>query len=202
MAYKNFYAALDACKVADYVVFVLSSTIEVDVWGDTLLRTLQAQGLPDVITVVAPEASLDIKARPGILKSLLSFIQYFVPNQTRVFDLHASSDRLNALRSLSEGKPGDVRWREGRAWVLGETTAWEDGTLSVTGVVRGASLSVNRLIHVPNFGDFQISKVNMYSLCFPIYNLWNIFVDLIRTSTSTREIRPSGQHGSRACSPC
>ncbi|KAF9462418.1 ribosome biogenesis protein tsr1 [Collybia nuda] len=159
VAYRNFYAAVDACKVADYVVFVLSSTVEVDVWGDTLLRTLQAQGLPDVTTVVAPEASLDSKARPGILKSLLSFIQYFVPSQTRVFDLHASSDRLNALRSLSEGKPGDVRWRDGRAWVLGESTEWEDGTLKVTGVVRGASLSANRLIHVPNFGDFQISKI-------------------------------------------
>ncbi|KAG5639466.1 hypothetical protein H0H81_001588 [Sphagnurus paluster] len=157
--YKNFYAALDACKVADYVVFVLSTTVEVDGWGDTLLRTLQAQGLAEVVTVAAPAPSIDPKARSGILKSLLSFIQYFVPSQVRVFDLHVSADRLNALRSLSEGKPADVRWREGRSWILGETSEWEEGTLRVTGVVRGASLSANRLIHIPNFGDFQISKV-------------------------------------------
>ncbi|GLB37845.1 putative ribosome biogenesis [Lyophyllum shimeji] len=157
--YKSFYAALDACKVADYVVFALSTTVEVDSWGDTLLRTLQAQGLPEVVTVAAPEPNLDPKARPGILKSLLSFIQYFVPTQTRVFDLHASADRLNALRSLSEGKPADVRWREGRSWILSESTEWEDGSLRVTGVVRGASLSANRLVHLPNFGDFQVSKV-------------------------------------------
>ncbi|KAG5646233.1 hypothetical protein DXG03_004060 [Asterophora parasitica] len=160
LPYKSFYAALDACKVADYVVFALSPNVEVDGWGDTLLRTLQAQGLAEVVTVVAPDSTVDPKARPGILKSLLSFIQYFVPSQSRVFDLHVASEKLNALRSLSEGKPTDVRWREGRSWILGETSEWEqDGTLKVTGVVRGTSLSANRLVHLPNFGDFQISKI-------------------------------------------
>ncbi|KAJ6508107.1 ribosome biogenesis protein tsr1 [Mycena vulgaris] len=157
--YKSMYAALDACKAADYVVFVLSSTVEVDTWGDTLLRTLQAQGLPEVVTVLAPNDTLDAKARPGVLKSLLSFMQYFVPSQARVFDLHAAADRLNALRALAEGKPTDVRWRDGRAWLLGESVEWEDGTLKVTGVARGAPLSVNRLVHLPNYGDFQISKI-------------------------------------------
>ncbi|KAJ7782322.1 ribosome biogenesis protein tsr1 [Mycena maculata] len=157
--YKRMYAALDACKAADYVVFVLSSTVEVDTWGDTLLRTLQAQGLPEVVTVLAPNGELDAKTRPGVLKSLLSFIQYFVPSQARVFDLHAAADRLNALRALAEGKPADVRWRDGRAWLLGESAEWEDGMLKVTGVARGAPLSANRLVHLPNYGDFQISKI-------------------------------------------
>ncbi|KAJ3512263.1 hypothetical protein NLJ89_g3622 [Agrocybe chaxingu] len=157
--YGGFYATLDACKVADYVVFGLSSTVEVDAWGDTLLRTLQAQGLPDVVSVVSVDSSIDAKSRPGILRSLLSFIQYFVPTQTRIFDLQVPSERLNALRALSEGKPEDVRWKEGRSWLLGESTEWEDGILRVTGVVRGSSLSGNRLIHIPDFGDYQISKI-------------------------------------------
>ncbi|KAF8893439.1 ribosome biogenesis protein tsr1 [Infundibulicybe gibba] len=159
LPYKNMFATLDACKVADYVVFVLSPTVEVGEWGDTLLRTLQAQGLPNVVTTVFPDASIDPKSRTGIQKSLLSFIQYFVPTQNRVFDLHASSDRLNALRALAEGHPADVRWREGRFWIMGENIEYEDGNLKVTGIVRGASLSANRLVHLPNFGDFRISKV-------------------------------------------
>ncbi|KAF9444780.1 ribosome biogenesis protein tsr1 [Macrolepiota fuliginosa MF-IS2] len=157
--YRNFYDALDACKVADYVIFALSPTVEVNTWGDTLLRSLQAQGLPEVVSVVTPDASIDPKSRSGILKSLLSFMQYFVPSQTRVYDLHAGSDKINVLRALSEGKPGDPRWRDGRTWVLGEAVEWEDGTLKVTGIVRGAALSANRLVHLPNFGDYQISKI-------------------------------------------
>ncbi|KAJ7049657.1 ribosome biogenesis protein tsr1 [Mycena amicta] len=157
--YRQTYAALDACKVADYVVFVLSSSVEVDPWGDTLLRALQAQGLPSVVTVLAPNALLDAKSRQPVLKSLLSFIQYFVPTQIRVFDLDVPADRLNALRAVAEGKPGDVRWREGRAWLVGEQVEWEDGVLKVTGVSRGAQLSSNRLVHLPNYGDFRISKI-------------------------------------------
>lgn len=133
--------------------------MEVDNWGDILLRALQAQGLPDVTTVIPADATMDPKERSGIMRSLLSFIQYFAPTQERVYDLHVPSDRLNAVRSLAEGKPQNVRWKEGRSWVLGENVQWENGVLKVTGVVRGASLSVNRLVHLPNFGDYQVEKV-------------------------------------------
>lgn len=142
-------------------MFVLSSTVEVDKYGDTLLRTLQAQGLPDVVTTLYPDASLDQKSRAGVLKSLLSFIQYFVPSQTRVFDIHSSSDRLNALRSLCEGKPSYVRWRENRSYILGEDVAWSEGVLRVTGYVRGSQLSPDRLVHIPGHGDYQIQSVSI-----------------------------------------
>ena len=145
--------------------------MEVDQWGDTLLRTLQAQGLPDVVSVVPHDSVLDAKARPGILKSLLSFMQYFVPSQARIYDLHVNPDRLNALRALAEGKPANVRWREGRTWILGESVSWQDGLLKVTGVVRGNSLSANRLIHLPNYGDFQIARVGSPLFYIQINNL-------------------------------
>ena len=150
--------------MADYVIIALSSEVEVDQWGDTLLRILQAQGLPEIVTVVASPSPMDAKEKTGILKSLLSFIQYFVPSQTRVFDLHTNADKLNALRAVCEGKPEDVKWREGRPYLLAENVEWTEGNLAVTGVVRGAPLSANRLIHVPNYGDFQISKVLMHQI--------------------------------------
>ncbi|KAI0779469.1 ribosome biogenesis protein tsr1 [Fomes fomentarius] len=159
LPYRHMYAALDACKVADYVVFVLSPNVEVDNWGDTLLRTLQAQGLPEVISVISSSEPMEPKEKSGIMKSLLSFIQYFVPSQSRIFDMHQGSDTLNTLRAICEGKPSDVKWRDGRSWILGESVVWVDGILSVTGVVRGSHLPANRLIHIPNHGDFQIAKI-------------------------------------------
>lgn len=166
LQYRHFYAALDACKVADYVLFVLSPTVEVDSWGELLLRTVQAQGLPTVVScIVAPTdttQAVDSKSRPAILKSLTSFMQYFVPSQNRVFDLTGSNggDRVNALRALCEGRPAEVRWRESRTWMLAESVRWDDGILDVTGFVRGNPFSVNRLVHLPNFGDFQVDKVS------------------------------------------
>ena len=163
LQYGDVYSALDACRVADYVVLVMSSTTEIDKCGDTLLRTLQAQGLPDVVTALYPDASLDQKSRAGVLRSLLSFIQYFVPSQTRVYDIHSPSDRLNALRSLCEGKPSDVRWRENRSYMLGEEVTWSEGVLCITGYVRGSQLSPDRLVHIPGYGDYQIQCVRITS---------------------------------------
>ena len=162
-----------------------------------LLRTLQAQGLPQVVACVGPSHSQepsdtksDTKsARQEVVKSLLSFVKYFVPSQTRVFDLggvpgasssssanNVATDAFTALRALCEGKPADVRWRENRPWVLadelifnphppndspqdGSAEVSNTGTLLVTGFVRGAPLNPDRLVHIPGYGDFQIEKV-------------------------------------------
>jgi len=49
--------------------------------------------------------------------------------------------------------------------ILAEDVAWEGddnaekGVLKVTGVIRGSPLSADRLIHIPTFGDYQISAV-------------------------------------------
>ena len=188
------YAALDACKVADYVVFVLSPNVEVDNWGATLLRTLQAQGLPEVLTVVSSDEPMEPKEKSGIMKSLLSFIQYFVPSQSRVYDMHHASDALNALRALSEGKPSDVKWRDGRSWILGEKVEWADETLAVTGFVRGAHLSANRLIHIQDFGDFQVSRVRSR----PSNRLPPLIVpcpDRVRSSASNLKVRARQWNG-------
>ncbi|KAL1746445.1 hypothetical protein HDZ31DRAFT_81238 [Schizophyllum fasciatum] len=165
IAYGDLYGALDATKAADYTLFVLSSTQEVTPWGDTLLRVLQAQGIPNAVPVLAADASLDATSRSAVLKSLLSFIRYFTPSVSRIFDLHGASDALSALRGLAEGVPDGVRWRSGRPWLLGEEVHYVDGAdgapgeLAVTGVLRGAPLSANRLVHVPDFGDFQVARI-------------------------------------------
>jgi pre-rRNA-processing protein TSR1 len=160
LPYGAFYAALDAAKAADYVLLVLSPDVEVSAWGDTLLRALQAQGLPTVVAACAAAGPADAKARAGVLKSLLSFVQYFVPDHARVLDLAAHADALGAARALCEGRPAEPKWRDARARVLVEEARWDAaaGQLALTGVVRGGPLSADRLVHLPDHGDYQIAK--------------------------------------------
>ena len=40
--------------------------------------------------------------------------------------------------------------------MLCENVEWKDDKLMVTGYVRGAPISANRLVHVPGLGDFQV----------------------------------------------
>ena len=47
---RNFVDILDACKIADYILFVVSAEIEVDQFGELCLRAIQSQGSPTIIT--------------------------------------------------------------------------------------------------------------------------------------------------------
>ena len=43
--------ALDVCRMADFVVLVLSAEVEVDEEGELLLRSIESQGISNVIAV-------------------------------------------------------------------------------------------------------------------------------------------------------
>ncbi|KAG6369230.1 hypothetical protein JVT61DRAFT_15595 [Boletus reticuloceps] len=75
--YHRYWEALDATKAANYAPFLLSPNVEVPEAGDTLFRTLRAQGLPAVVSAIPPDpstSSFDQKSPTAILKSLFSFM--------------------------------------------------------------------------------------------------------------------------------
>lgn len=164
---REFYAILDAAKAADYVLFLLSDETDVSPWGETLLRSLQAQGVPEVVSVVqSPHVLTEPVSFPSAtLKSLHSFLSYFFPDLVKVYSTSTLNDASVTVRALCEGLPKSVSWREGRAWVVQEgplewnETAEGKGSLVVRGYVRGGKLSTDRLVHLPNVGDFQIEHV-------------------------------------------
>ena len=135
--------------------------------------------------------------RPGVLKSLLSFTNYFFPSVNKVHVVPTrpdatSSDANNLARSVLEGVPSGAssisierggagikgRGRDGRGWLVAETgdarqngddtqalryelegEGADRGTLSVTGTIRGARLSADRLVHIPGWGDYQLESI-------------------------------------------
>lgn len=53
---KDLLAVLDGCKAADFVLFVVSANTEVDSFGESIIRGVEAQGVST--TVVAVQVSL------------------------------------------------------------------------------------------------------------------------------------------------
>ena len=47
---RDLIHALDACRIADFVIFVLSPEQEVDELGELMLRAIEGQGVSTVIT--------------------------------------------------------------------------------------------------------------------------------------------------------
>ncbi|EME89469.1 uncharacterized protein MYCFIDRAFT_150090 [Pseudocercospora fijiensis CIRAD86] len=157
---RDMLQCLDSCRVADFVLFVLSANEEADERGEQILRCIEAQGVSTVLTGVYGLDKVEpAKKRPDVVKSLRSFITHFFATQEKVHDLGSRQDCSNVMRSLCTTMPKGIRWREDRSWMLLEDCRMEGEQAVVTGVVRGRGLNADRLVQVGDWGDFQIEKI-------------------------------------------
>ncbi|KAL4760185.1 small subunit rRNA maturation protein TSR1 [Aspergillus foveolatus] len=159
-------SALDACRMADFVVLAISAHLEVEEQGELLLRSIEGQGVSNVIAVVQGLDKVNPpKKRPQVAGSLKSFLNHFYPSVDKVLSIDSRQECSNAIRSLCTATPKGIRWRDDRSWMLIEDVKWpESGSPEVddvvlTGVVRGKGLKADRLVHVPGWGDFQIDAI-------------------------------------------
>ena len=165
---RGLLAALDACRCADFVIFLLSPTEEPGVEGEQMLKTIEGQGVSNVLTMVQDLNSVDsLKIRSQITASLKSYITHFFPTQEKILSLDSEIECANAIRSLCTTTPKGVKWRESRSWMLAEGVRWPSNPepaatqaeVVITGVVRGRGLKANRLVQVGDWGHFQIDKI-------------------------------------------
>ena len=163
VAKRDLMACLDAGRIADFVIFILSPDTEVDDLGELIIRSVESQGLSTMLTVVQGLDKVEPpKKRAQILSSLKSYIQHFHPEQEKVHNLDSRQECANLVRSLCTLTPKGVRWREDRSWMLVDEVQWpknEQEGVTLTGVVRGKGLKADRLVQVGDWGDFQIEKI-------------------------------------------
>ncbi|KAJ9261669.1 hypothetical protein DTO212C5_8241 [Paecilomyces variotii] len=158
--------ALDASRMADFVLVVLSAEREVDEEGEVLLRSIEGQGISNVFSVVQGLDKINPpKKRTQTVSSLKSYITHFFPNIEKVLSLDSRQECSNVVRSLCTATPKGIRWRDERSWLLLEDVKWPESNAEVvddvvlTGVVRGKGLKADRIVHVPGWGDFQVDSI-------------------------------------------
>ncbi|ODA83763.1 hypothetical protein RJ55_02279 [Drechmeria coniospora] len=160
---RDLSACLDATRVADFVVVILSANEEVDSLGELILRGIESQGMSTLFTTVDGLEKMETaKQKQGVLSSLKSFITHFHPEQEKLFSLENRQECTNLLRSLCNTTPKGIRWRDDRTWMLAESVQFahhdSDPTI-ITGVVRGRGLKADRLVQVGDWGTYQIEKI-------------------------------------------
>ncbi|ODV83872.1 hypothetical protein CANARDRAFT_29602 [[Candida] arabinofermentans NRRL YB-2248] len=166
---KNFISILDAAKIADFVIFGLSATEEVEpAVGEQIIRAVETQGIstafgviPDLITAY-PKRNLQM----DVLKSLTSYYNHFFPNNEKLFALENQTESVNLLRTLCQKFPKSVTWRDSRGYLVADSVDWSpsietpiEGSLIVEGFARGIGFHPNRLVHLPGLGDFKINRI-------------------------------------------
>ncbi|KAK7868139.1 hypothetical protein R5R35_003016 [Gryllus longicercus] len=170
----DLYSVLDTLKVADTVMFLLSAASRngIDPEGEIILNACMSQGLPSPIFAVAHS-----KSNPSLLNDVKSQLQKVIDRwlpDNKVMSFEKNGAGLNALRRIGSQKQRSVIFRDRRPHLLAESVTYVPdtegplGTLKVSGYVRGMPLSVNSLVHIPGWGDFQMSQITAPEDPFPL----------------------------------
>lgn len=169
----DMHSLLDVAKVADSLVFVLNHTEGWDSYGDYCLTCLFAQGLPSHALVCQGVSDVPVKKRVESRRALMKIAESRFPD-ARLFPLDSEPEATLLLRHLGTQKQRKLGFRSKRSHLMaqqviyipqssGEGTTGVPtglGTLCVSGYVRGRPLQVDRLMHIPGHGDFQLGQID------------------------------------------
>lgn len=159
--------ALDVCKLADWVVFVLDAEQQYGTEEDIFLRALEGQGITNVTAVVKDtEAKIPFAKQSRHLTDMKIALGHWFPSLDKISSLDSKSDCSNLVRSICTASTKGIRWRDDRSWMFIENVNWAPqvegssvSNVTLSGTIRGKSLNADRLVHVPGWGDFQINSI-------------------------------------------
>ncbi|XP_046833169.1 pre-rRNA-processing protein TSR1 homolog [Vespa crabro] len=179
----NIIATLDAAKVANTVLFVVSATNMadgtireeiLDAWGNEIIVSCLGQGLPTTIVAVTNVDKLPFKKCQDYKQHVIQTLSKWLPEE-KVFHFDKPIDSLNILRRAGTQKQRTVSYKAKRPYLLAEDLKFKSnedsvdhGTLMVTGYLQGLSLSANDLIHISGLGDFQMLQIDAVDDPYPV----------------------------------
>ncbi|KAL7293972.1 hypothetical protein TKK_0012551 [Trichogramma kaykai] len=177
-------STLDVAKVATTVIFVTSAVYDsdksqrnevLDAWGEEIIQPVISQGLSTPIIAAVNIETLPVKKRQDYKNHVQKTLFKWIPEE-KIMPLDKPADALNILRRAGSQKQRSVAYKNKRSYLLAEDVKFNldeksknnFGTLKVSGYLQGLSLSVNGLVHIPGFGDFQMSQIEKCRDPFPL----------------------------------
>ncbi|KAL3102322.1 hypothetical protein niasHS_003731 [Heterodera schachtii] len=166
---STFQSVLDSVRASDLLLLIWPLGVECLLSAqERLLAALLAQGLPTTINAISgmPKSG---KQRETARKQLDKVMRdWHTEHKSNVYDLDTAGDALKILRQMSTGKKSTTNLQGQRPYLVVENVQLDEEhetnspncTLKVSGFLRGAPLSVNKLVHLPGWGDFQLARID------------------------------------------
>lgn len=127
-----------------------------------IVASLKAQGVPTVLVALH---GLDTYDNPRkAQRSLKIHTRYFesvLPPEHKVIPITTDADVETFMRTAHTCKLRHLPWREIRPYFIAEAADYdaEAGAMQISGYLRGAGMNASQLLHLTNFGTFQIEKI-------------------------------------------
>ncbi|XP_068216652.1 pre-rRNA-processing protein TSR1 homolog [Palaemon carinicauda] len=152
-------------------VHVLSSLEELSQKDSTSSQDepMNADGLGEELSnrlVLGQQSShKKVHKRHRVRQNVLKEIEVKFPGPVRLHSLDRDQDSMLVLRQIGSQKQRPIFFRDNRMHIMAEKMEFvgegSTGVLKVHGYVRGKPLSANSLIHIPGWGEYQMSQIDM-----------------------------------------
>ncbi|EGT47609.1 hypothetical protein CAEBREN_23625 [Caenorhabditis brenneri] len=162
---ENVDAVLDAIRASDVLCFLWPLSAELSEWDEQLLTIIKAAGLPTIVSVVPGLGGIaNHKKKEDVRKGIEFTISKWSMSSAGVLPADSVTDNLQLLRILNETKKKPLTLQSRHSYMLVENLDCTDKkeetcTLVAQGYLRGPEWNANNLIHLPGFGDFQVSRI-------------------------------------------
>lgn len=177
---ENIEAVLEVGRVADVIVFVVCASSGgslseqfIDASGFTAVSALKAAGCPEVLCCAQNFDLLTGKTLLDTRKALTKQLDDCIGPDVRVGESHKADLFCRLLCTVT---PRTVTWRATRSYLLGDTVEvsqtgggdnGEEPCVTISGYMRGRSMALNSLMHLPGLGTGRINRVEAGKTHFP-----------------------------------
>lgn len=165
-AKRTIQSVLDVAKVSDVLILLMDWSEGIDELGSEFISLVSSQGLPSIVPVLQGLEQVDIKHRHENRKMFSKHMETQFPDQPKLHTADTKQEIDKLHRCICDCKLREVHWRHSRPYMLvhkwsytPSQTQEKTGTLCVRGYLRGQNMSANQLVHLVNFGTFQIEKI-------------------------------------------
>eukprot|EP01133_Synstelium_polycarpum_P017691 gene17691-21097_t len=161
---RDVNVAIEYAKVADIVLFVVDSgcvtaSERFDEMGERLCSVIKAQGVPSSMMLMQSFDKIVMKRRSDTKKHIQTIYHFHFPEEPKVLAGDSEEDMSQVLRFVETMHINDLLWRLARPFLYVERVDYIEGQVVLEGYLRGNNMSAKQLIYVPDFGDFQVSKI-------------------------------------------
>ena len=150
---------LDAAKICDSIIFTISVDQEISNEIEQILAAIFAQGInfEPIFVAADSDSSKDQKKKKNLLKNLNK--RYKIDKIHSVKNPQEAVLMLRHLGSLKRSSRSGLKAK--RSYMLAEKCekVQEHNLLKVTGFIRGQKMRVNKLVHIPGVGSFQLDRI-------------------------------------------
>ena len=159
------FAILDTTKVCDSIVFVMGDSV--DPSAERIVRCVLSQGLPSLPVFTIYGNVENDKHKKHFIKDAKKWIESVCPNASERLCMIQNAQQVQQLfRQIGDQKRfGTSALRSFRPHLMAEKVDCDNSgaktAIAIEGYVRGVEMNVNRLVHIPGWGDFQVERIEV-----------------------------------------